>query len=218
MASRAASTFPFVGAVFPVRTAAGMKGPMDRPSALPSESGGDAAELITLLAKIATGDRGAMRALYDRTSAKLYGICLRLLGDPAEAQDALQDAYLTVWRKAALFDSSKASAITWLAVLARNRAIDRQRRKPRPSDDLTSASEIPDDSASALELVEQAEDRSRLMRCLDELDERARTMIRAAFFDGATYSSLATLEGVPLPTVKSWIRRGLIRLRGCMER
>ena len=175
-------------------------------------------ELVPLLEAVARGDRRALSELYERTSAKLYGICLRLLGSEAEAQDALQDAYVTVWQKAARFDASKASPITWLCVLARNKAIDRLRRQPIAGGELEEAMAVPDSSLSALELVEQAQEADRLSRCLEELEERSRAMIRAAFLEGATYSQLAERESVPLGTMKSWIRRGLQRLRGCLER
>ena len=189
---------------------------MNGPAA--SSAMGDRAELARLLQRVAANDRASLRLLYERTSAKLYGVCLRVVGDEADAQDVLQDVYVTVWRKAAQFDRTKSSAITWLAVLARNKAIDLLRSRRAPSDDLRVAEEMPDDSPSALEVVEQADDAARLARCLDALDERARTMIRQAFFDGTTYSTLADQAGVPLPTMKSVIRRGLLRLRECLER
>ena len=176
------------------------------------------AELRNLIAAVSSGDRAAFSVLYERTSAKLYGICLRLLRDEAEAQDVLQDAYVTVWRKAARFDPAKASAITWLAVLARNKAIDRLRLRRVATADLDAAAETEDESPSAFEVVQQQQDSARLTDCLGELDERPRAMIRAAFLDGATYPELAEREGVPLGTMKSWIRRGLQRLRGCLER
>jgi RNA polymerase sigma-70 factor (ECF subfamily) len=171
-----------------------------------------------LLEKAATDDRASLKVLYECTSAKLYGICLRILRDEAEAQEVLQEVYLTVWRKAASFDASRASAITWLATIARNRSIDRLRTREVTTEDLELAADVPDDSPSSLQLLETAEDASRLRRCLEELESRARKAIRAAFFDGATYPELAEREGVPLPTMKSWIRRGLISLRGCIER
>jgi RNA polymerase sigma-70 factor (ECF subfamily) len=174
--------------------------------------------LAGTLAAVADGDRAAMADLYDRTSGKLFGICLRLLGTEAEAEEALQETYVTVWRKAATFDSAKASAITWLAVLARNKAIDRLRvRRPGPSAGLDEAAGIADPGASALEILEDAQERHRLTGCLDALEARTGQMIRAAFLDGATYPELAAREGVPLATMKSWIRRGLLRLRGCLE-
>jgi RNA polymerase sigma-70 factor (ECF subfamily) len=179
-------------------------------------------ELRALLQAVVGKDGAALRALYERTSAKLYGICLRVLGDHAEAQDVLQEVYILVWKKAALFDPARASPITWLGALARNRAIDRLRARRAPGapseGNMDEALAIPDDRPSSLDVLERAEDSARLQRCLEELEERARKMIRAAFFEGATYPQLATAEGVPLPTVKSWIRRGLMRLRGCLER
>lgn len=174
--------------------------------------------LAILVNQVSAGDRESLRTLYDRTSAKLYGICLRVLGDEAEAQDAMQEVYLTVWRKAAQYDETRASPITWLATIARNRSIDRLRSRRQPAETLEAASAIPDDAPSSFDVLEQAEDASRLSRCLDELEERAARMIRAAFFNGATYPQLAEKEGVPLPTMKSWIRRGLQRLRGCLDR
>ena len=175
------------------------------------------AELVTLLEAIAAGDRTALSALYDRTSAKLYGICLRLLGSEPEAEDALQETYVTVWRNAARFDPGKAGAITWLAVVARNKAIDRLRRRTLPSEAIDAAAEIADDGPTAFDLVQQGQDSARLAGCLDELEEKPRAMIRAAFLDGASYPELAEREGVPLGTMKSWIRRALLRLRGCLE-
>ena len=166
---------------------------------------------------VASGDRSALSKLYQLTSGRLYGICLRVLRSEAEAQDALQDVYVTVWRKADRFDPARASAMTWLSILARNRAID-MLRKRRPAEMLDAAADVPDDSRSALEIVEAQQDGERLAHCLEELDERAGTMIRCAFLDGATYPELAAREGVPLGTMKSWIRRGLQRLKGCLER
>lgn len=175
-------------------------------------------QLSDLMARVAEKDSASLKMLYDRTSAKLYGICLTVLGDEAEAQDTLQEVYLKVWTNAASFDDRRSSPITWLATIARNRCIDRLRARRSGADDLDAALEVPDDGPSSYDVLEQAEDASRLMQCLEELEERVRVMIHAAFFKGATYPQLAAAEGVPLPTMKSWIRRGLIRLRGCLER
>lgn len=195
----------------------GMTRSMDRMSRIADAEGGSAA-LAELLRRTADGDQAALRQLYQRTSAKLYGICLRALGNDGEAQDVLQEVYVTVWNKASRFDAAKAGAITWLSVLARNKAIDFLRTRRAAPDDLEAAADVPDDRRSALEVLEQSQDAARLAHCLEELDERARTMIRSAFFDGATYPELAERASVPLPTMKSWIRRGLLRLRGCLER
>ena len=131
----------------------------------------------------------------------------------------LQETFVTVWNKAARFDPAKASAITWLAVLARNKAIDRLRRAPLASEPISTPREmsrttVPRHSTSSASRRTPTGSGD----CLEELDERARATIRSAFLDGATYPELATREGVPLGTMKSWIRRGLQRLRGCLER
>lgn len=175
-------------------------------------------ELAPLMDAVAAGDRSALADLYGRTSGKLYGICIRLLGSEPEAEEVLQDVYLTVWNKADRFDGDKASPITWLAVIARNKSIDRLRRHSAAMTTLDDAPELADDAPSALEVLEQDEDRKRLQDCLEELEQQQQASIRSAFLDGATYPQLAEREQVPLGTMKSWIRRGLIRLRGCLER
>jgi len=190
---------------------------MDDPVTL-MRSGPAGRELAPLLQRIGQGDRAALSSLYERTSAKLFGICVRLLGSGEDAEDVLQDVYLTVWRRADRFDAGRASPITWLAVIARNRAIDRLRQRRSTTADLREALDIPDDAPTASDIAEQGDERQRLLTCLQELDERQRSMIRAAFLDGASYPELAGREAVPLSTVKSWVRRGLQRLRGCLER
>ncbi|HYI39714.1 MAG TPA: sigma-70 family RNA polymerase sigma factor [Allosphingosinicella sp.] len=191
---------------------------MDRPAGanFVSEEG---RRLAGTLSDVANGDTAAMARLYERTSGKLFGICLRILGSEAEAEEALQETFVTVWRKAAAFDQGKASAVTWLAVLARNKAIDRLRgRRPGTDAGLDAAADIADSGASALDLLEDAQESRRLSACLDELEPRTGEAIRAAFIGGASYPDLAAREGVPLGTMKSWVRRGLLRLRGCLER
>ncbi|WP_310467313.1 sigma-70 family RNA polymerase sigma factor [Sphingomonas sp.] len=197
---------------FPFARAWAITAAMDSPVPLHSH------DLAPLLDRVAAGDRAALSDLYRRTSAKLYGICARLLGSNADAEDVLQDVYVTVWRKADRFDAAKASPITWLAVIARNKAIDRLRARRLPTAQLDAAGDIADDSASAFELVDQAREQRRVAECLEQLDDKPRAMIRAAFLDGATYPELATREAVPLGTMKSWIRRGLLSLRKCLER
>ena len=178
------------------------------------------AQLIAALVRVGQGDRAALRLVYAETSSKLFGICLRILGDRTEAEDVLQDVYLTVWRKAERYDNTLASPITWLVAIARNRSIDRLRSLgPRGRNaPIETADAIPDPSESALEGLEKAGDRARLSGCLEELEERQSIAIRAAFLDGLTYEELARREEVPLGTMKSWIRRGLTKLRECLER
>lgn len=171
------------------------------------------------LERTAGGDREALRELYDLTSAKLLGVCLRILADRDEAEDVLQDVYLTIWRKADLFDAGRASPITWMAAIARNRSIDRLRALGGrgASVDVELAEALPDEAPDALARLEGADEARRLRLCLDGLDERARGAITAAFFGGETYEALARRDAMPLGTVKSVVRRGLLRLKGCLD-
>ncbi len=176
-------------------------------------------ELAMALGRAGQGDRIAFRAVYEATSAKLFGVTLRILSDRQLAEDVLQDTYLTVWRKAGSFDPSRASPITWLVTIARNRAIDRLRSggAARRSTPIDEAFEVADDGPSPAQSLEVGDDVRRLNDCLDQLDGRTGGAIRTAFIEGVTYDTLATRENVPLGTMKSWIRRGLLRLRACLD-
>ncbi|HEX9932982.1 MAG TPA: sigma-70 family RNA polymerase sigma factor [Allosphingosinicella sp.] len=176
--------------------------------------------LAEALGRVSGGSEAALQEVYRRTSAKLFGLILRILDDRGEAEDALQEVYVSVWRRAGSFDPSRASPITWLAALARNRAIDRLRAsgRPRPAEPIEAASGISDDGPDALAGLEASEDRARLMGCVDELEDRQSGAIRDAFFGGFSYPELAERGGVPLGTMKSWVRRGLLKLRECLER
>jgi RNA polymerase sigma-70 factor (ECF subfamily) len=180
----------------------------------------DRSELVAALARVAGGDRAALQMVYQDTSAKLFGVCLRILNDRSEAEDVLQEVYLTVWRKAASFDPARASPITWLVAIARNRSIDRLRSAAggRRMDPIDAADDVRDPAPAAVELVEAAQQSSRLSLCLEQLESRQSSAIRAAFLDGNTYEELAERMKVPLGTMKSWIRRGLLKLRDCLER
>jgi RNA polymerase sigma factor (sigma-70 family) len=176
-------------------------------------------QLAAALLRIAAGDRGALRMVYEDTSAKLFGVCLRILNDRSEAEDLLQEVFVTVWRKAASFDPGRASPITWLVTIARNRAIDRLRSGAgkRRMEPIEAAGAVSDPAPAAIERIETAQQRRRLAHCLEELEARQSSAIRAAFLDGATYEELAARMSVPLGTMKSWIRRGLLKLRACLE-
>lgn len=176
-------------------------------------------ELALALGRAGEGDRSAFRTVYDATSAKLLGVCLRILVDRQLAEDVLQDTYLTVWRKASTFDASRASPITWLVTIARNRSIDRLRsgapmRRTAPVEDAT---DLADGAPLASDVIETTDEVGRLNACLETLEDKVRGAIRTAFLEGVTYDALATRENVPLGTMKSWIRRGLLRLRSCLE-
>lgn len=175
--------------------------------------------LTANLARVASGDRSALQAVYDATSAKLFGVCLRILNDRSEAEDVLQEVYITVWSKADRFDASRASPITWLAALARNRAIDRQRQVGRRSfQTIDEAKAVADDSESSLDSLVRGDESRRLQGCMSELDKSHEQALRSAFFDGRTYEDVAALHGVPTGTMKSWIRRALMKLKACLAR
>ena len=134
------------------------------------------------------------------TAAKLFGVCLRILNDRREAEDVLQDVYLTIWQKAASFDANRASPITWLVAIARNRAIDRARSgAPRwVNQPIEAAERVVDPAPLASELLEAQQEHERLKSCLDEIEKRQSLAIRAAFLGGFTYEELAERAGVPL--------------------
>ncbi len=174
--------------------------------------------LSRAIARIANRDPDALKYVYRHTSAKLFGVCLRILNDREEAEDVLQDVYLSVWNKADRFDPEKASPITWLVAMARNRSIDKLRaRGGRVMAGVEEAEALPDSAPLASTLVETDEDRLRLNGCIDQLDPKQAGAVRTAFFEGVTYDALAQKIGVPLGTMKSWIRRSLISLRACLE-
>lgn len=178
----------------------------------------DPGALEALIARVANGDLAALEAVYRATSAKLYGVVFRILRDSSDAEDVLHDIYVSLWRRAKSYDEAHGRAIAWLTTVARNRAIDRlrSRRHSQPADPVDGL-DLPYDGPSGFDSVSAAEDRSRLQTCLEQLDERSRSAIRTAFWEGVTYEQLAIRWDVPLGTMKSWIRRGMIRLRGCLD-
>lgn len=177
----------------------------------------DRERLISALRLAGAGDPAGLRHVHDLTSAKLFGICLRISGDREAAEDILQDVYVKVWRRAAAFDADRASPISWLATIAHNAAIDWRRAQHAhgslPDDQMNA---IPDDAPLADALLEADERRTRLLTCLRGLEDNQSTAIRRAFLDGLTYQQLSELTGTPLGTIKSWIRRGMLRLKECL--
>jgi RNA polymerase sigma-70 factor (ECF subfamily) len=175
--------------------------------------------LAAALSAVAGGDKAAVETLYEHTSAKLMGICLRILNDRQEAEDVLQDVYVSIWTRAGSFDPTRASPIAWLATIARNRAIDRLRARGAraQSSPVEEASEVADDKPDGFAAAAERQEGERIHYCLSTLEARAQEVIRAAFFDGLSYSDLARRAGVPLGTMKSWIRRGLQRMKTCLE-
>jgi RNA polymerase sigma factor (sigma-70 family) len=175
--------------------------------------------IVAALARIPAGDRAALQTVYRLTSAKLFGVALRILGERSEAEDVIQEVYVTVWRKAADFDAARASPMTWLIAIARNRAIDRLRatKQSRRMDPIEAADDVADSAPVADRALEAAQDHARLHTCLGRLEAREQAALRGAFFDGNTYEDLAARMSVPLGTMKSWIRRAMIKLKSCLQ-
>jgi RNA polymerase sigma-70 factor (ECF subfamily) len=177
-------------------------------------------KLITAsLAAAGGGDRNALQTVYRLTATKLFAVCMRILGERSEAEDTLQEVYMTVWRKAGAFDPALSSPMTWLVAIARNRAIDhlRARGQSRHMEPIEEAVELADDKPTADAALQGAQEQAQLQRCLDALASHERAALRGAFFDGNTYEELAERMKVPLGTMKSWIRRAMIKLKACLE-
>jgi len=186
-------------------------------------------ELSQLLARAGLGDRAAFGRLYERTSAHLFAVVLRIQRDRAQAEDLLQEVYVSVWKAAASFDAARSQPLTWLTSIARNRAIDSLRRaqaQPRlesttrdEDDDRPDAAEaLADEGPGPLELLARAGDARELTQCMERLSAPQRQSVALAFFDGLSHAEVAEQLREPLGTVKSWVRRALMTLKGCLER
>jgi len=188
-----------------------------------SSSGDDRAEPATrtldeLVASAARGDEAAFAALYDQTSARVYGMVLRVVRDPAQAAEVTQDVYLEVWRQSARFDADKGSVLPWLLMIAHRRAVDRVRsaQSSLVRDDKYAQlnEERPYDSVS--EQVQTSLDAQRVRRVLADPTPAQREAVTLAYFGGYTHTEVAELLTLPLGTVKTRIRDGLIRMRDAL--
>ncbi|MBL9048883.1 MAG: sigma-70 family RNA polymerase sigma factor [Tabrizicola sp.] len=171
------------------------------------------ADLIT---KCAASDRAAFRMLYRDTSAKLMGVLLRMLGERAEAEDALQEVYTRVWLRAGRYDPAKGRGMTWMIAIARNLAIDRLRARPESHGD-DDMDQVADTAPRAeTRLVAQGEAR-RMADCFATLEPDRAAAVRGAYLNGMSYIELADRHSVPLNTMRTWLRRSLLRLKECLE-
>lgn len=172
--------------------------------------------VASLIARCAAADRAAFRMLYRDTSAKLMGVLLRILKERAEAEDALQEVYTRVWLRAARFDPAKGRGMTWLIAIARNLAIDRLRARPEAASD--DGLDTVQDSAPRAEtrLIARGE-AQRMADCFATLDPDRAAAVRSAYLDGLSYLELAARHAVPLNTMRTWLRRSLLKLRECLE-
>jgi RNA polymerase sigma-70 factor (ECF subfamily) len=177
-------------------------------------------ELAHLLARCALRDRQAFEILYRETSAQLFGLVLRIVRDQDLASDVLQQAYLKIWDHAGDYRPDKAQPMTWIGAIVRNQAIDMIRRnahQPIASDPVDELHWLADDAAGPQEIVDQVQQNRALHECLDQLEEKQRQALLLAYFNGMTHAELAQYLDKPLGTVKSWVRRGLLRLKKCLD-
>lgn len=175
-------------------------------------------DISRLILRTAMRDRAAFDLLYKLTSAKLFGVCLRVLNDRAEAEEALQEVFVKVWTKADRFAASELSPISWLVAVARHHAIDRVRARRRPVADIDAAVDIADPAPGPEAMAVAGSEAARIAACLDELDEQRAAAVRGAYLKGESYAELAERHGVPLNTMRTWLRRSLLKLRECLER
>ncbi len=172
-----------------------------------------------LLVEVARQDAEAFRRLYDLASPKLFAIALRICRDRSLAEDAVQETFTAVWRRASAFDAKRGTGMVWLAAIARNRSIDMLRRRTKDARTQTGVYQedlmrIPDLENARADYAEL----DALMNCLAELDEAQRQTVLLAYYEGWTREELGQKFETPVNTIKTRLRRGIAKLRGCLER
>jgi RNA polymerase sigma-70 factor (ECF subfamily) len=180
------------------------------------------AEITALLDRVARQDSSALQQLYLRTSSRLYGLALRVVRQPEAAEDVLQEAYLNIWRSAADFRATLSPPLVWMGLIVRSRALDVLRRQAARGQAQTQ--ELDDALGETLvgaaadpQALSQASQQARALHaCLRQLEHRQREVLSLAYLRDLSHGELAAQLGLPLGTVKSWIRRGLDQLRGCL--
>lgn len=168
-----------------------------------------------LLALVATGDKAAFARLYDATASRLFGLVRRLLIDSAQAEEVTQEVYLEIWQSAPRYEASRGSAIAWMLTLAHRRAVDRIRsaQSSRDRDMKIGIRDFDREYDHVVETVEVRVESERVQRALDKLTELQRQAVTLAYFKGLSHSEVAALLHVPIGTVKTRLRDGMIRLR-----
>jgi RNA polymerase sigma-70 factor, ECF subfamily len=177
----------------------------------------DGADVDALVSRVARGDSQAFDKLYDVVSAPVYGLARRVVRDPARAEDVTQEVFLEVWRKAARYDRNLGKAKTWIMTIAHRRAVDAVRRSEsqKRQDQLGAVGEVSHDEPADAAI--RSDEHGAVRECLETLTDLQLESVRLAYFNGYTYGEVATLLDKPLPTVKTRMRDGLIRLRDCLE-
>ena len=182
------------------------------------------AKLSDLLAHVALGDQPAFAELYRQASAHLYAVAVRIVRNGPVAEEILQEAFVSVWHHAGTYDAARSQPITWLTSIVRNRCLDHLRRREidtvtlAPADgDAEPAWDPPSDGPTPVDLLLAGADARTLRDCVDALDAGSKQAIALAFFQGLSHGELAVHLREPLGTVKSWVRRGLEKLRRCLD-
>lgn len=182
------------------------------------------ARLADLLARTALADQAAFGELYRATSSQLFGVAIRILREAATAEEVLQESYVAVWHHAASYAPAKSQPLTWLTALVRNRCLDSLRRcelhtvSMTADDDDHADFEPPGDGRTPADLLMEGAEAQSVRECVEALEGGSKQAIALAFFQGLTHAELAAHLHEPLGTVKSWVRRGLKRLRECLDR
>lgn len=170
-----------------------------------------------LISRVSLRDRAAFDALYASTSAKLFGVCLRILSNRTEAEDALQDIYVKIWNKADRFAVADTSPISWLVAIARNHCIDVLRARKPVTAELDQAVEVAEPSPNPEQSAIAAGEARRIHDCLGQLDATRADAVRGAYLNGDSYEALASRHNVPLNTMRTWLRRSLMKLKECLD-
>ena len=169
-----------------------------------------------LIARVALRDQQALHQLYHRTSDLLHGVLLRMLNHQSEAEDGLQEVFIRIWTRAPSFDPARGGGMTWLLAIARNYAIDQRRKRHGLEGPEVEINAIPDPGQSAEATHDARTTARRIIHCLGTLNPQHAEALRAAYLDGQSYRDLALHHGVPLNTIRTWLRRSLTKLRDCM--
>lgn len=176
------------------------------------------ADIEYLIARTALKDRKAFSALYDATSAKLFGVCLSVLRNRAEAEEAVQDVFIRIWNKSDSYAITGHSPMTWLITVARNLSIDRLRARKPKATTLDDAVELSDPRPGPEAASIAGAEARRVLICMDELEPDKASAVKGAYLHGDTYQDLAARFDVPLNTMRTWLRRSLAALRACLTR
>lgn len=175
---------------------------------------------VNWVSQVARGDESALAFLYDASSRLVYGLALRVLGDAGAAEEVTLDVYLQVWRQADRFDATRGRVSTWLMTMARSRAIDKLRAKPRElseSETLEAVAEAPSEIPGPEQSAGLAQQQAQVRKALDTLSEEQRRVIELAFFSGLSQSEIALKLNEPLGTIKTRIRSGMLKLRDLLR-